>query len=137
ATPLWIEADAGQVRQVILNLLLNALEAVPDGGAVRVRLSSGDGADGDGLPIRPTQGGCVEICVEDTGPGLPSHLGQDIFAPFVSTKPTGMGLGLSVCKRIAEAHGGDITASDRTGGGALFHLRLPGRCGRPAEKTTQ
>jgi signal transduction histidine kinase len=124
AAPVPIEADAGQVRQVVLNLLLNAVEAVYPGGVVRVRLSSPASQTPQAIHANGDRR-WVEIVVEDTGPGLPGHLGQDIFAPFVSTKPTGMGLGLSVCKRIAEAHGGDITASDRQGGGALFCLRLP------------
>jgi signal transduction histidine kinase len=128
--PCRVEADPGQLRQVVLNLLLNALEAVPDGGTVRVRLTP------------PTGGAAqrrVEVRVEDTGPGLPALPGRDIFAPFVSTKPTGLGLGLSVCRRIVEAHGGQITASDRRGGGAAFSLLLPAcpaappTSGRPRE----
>ncbi|HVS37658.1 MAG TPA: ATP-binding protein, partial [Gemmataceae bacterium] len=115
--PLWVEADAGQVRQVLLNLLLNALEAVQEGGAVRVRLEA-DAGDAPGFIVR----------VEDDGPGLPRGLDQDIFAPFVSTKPTGLGLGLSICRRIAEVHGGAVTAADRPEGGAVFALRLPCRC---------
>ena len=121
--PARVEADAGQVRQVVLNLLLNALEAVGDGGEVQARLAV------------LASGGrrWVEVAVEDTGPGLPAHLGEGIFAPFVSTKPTGLGLGLSVCRRIAEAHGGEITAADRPGGGAVFRLRLPGACAGPEQ----
>src|SRR5262249_20217146 len=98
--PLWVEADAGQFRQVMLNLLLNALEAVQEGGTVCLRLS------GPGEPPRAAPLGERErwltVRVEDSGPGLPAEPGQDIFAPFVSTKPTGIGLGLSVCKRIVE-----------------------------------
>jgi signal transduction histidine kinase len=117
--PVWVEADVGQIRQVLLNLLLNALEAIRDGGTVRVCLVSAPPGDDPGqLCIR----------VEDTGPGLPAGPGPDIFAPFVSTKPTGIGLGLSICKRIVEAHGGVITAADRAGGGAVFEVRLPRRC---------
>jgi signal transduction histidine kinase len=120
--PVWAEADAGQLRQVLLNLLLNALEAIRDGGTVRVGLTA--------VPAGDDPGG-VCLRVEDTGPGLPASLGPDIFAPFVSTKPSGIGLGLSICKRIVEAHGGVITAADRPGGGAVFEVRLPGRCPVP------
>ncbi|HXG13189.1 MAG TPA: ATP-binding protein [Gemmataceae bacterium] len=121
--PVWMEADMGQVRQVLLNLLLNALDAVPDGGTVRVELEVPEGPDGEGRDRR-----WLVLRVADTGHGLPAGLGQGIFTPFVSTKGTGMGLGLSVCKRIVEAHGGEITAADRPGGGAVFSVRLPCLC---------
>ncbi len=109
--PVWLEADQGQLRQVVLNLLINALEAVPDGGEVRAGLEAA--------------GGWVEVVVADTGRGLPADIGEDIFAPFVSTKPAGLGLGLSICKRVVEAHGGEIAAGDAPGGGAVFRVRLP------------
>jgi signal transduction histidine kinase len=63
--------------------------------------------------------------VEDDGCGLPSELGAQIFEPFVSTKETGVGLGLSICKRIVEDHGGTITAFNRRGGGAVITVSLP------------
>jgi signal transduction histidine kinase len=111
--PVPAEADVDQFRQVLLNLLLNALEAVPDGGSVEVELEPAE----RWLTLR----------VADTGPGLPEGLGDTIFRPFVSTKGTGIGLGLSICKRIVEAHGGEISAADRPGGGAVFEVRLPCR----------
>jgi signal transduction histidine kinase len=114
--PVRAEADMGQVRQVVLNLLMNALDALPAGGTVWVRTATeGDPAGRRWLTIR----------VADNGAGLPAELGQQIFEPFVSTKDTGVGLGLSVCRRIVEAHGGTITAADRPGGGAIFVVRLP------------
>jgi signal transduction histidine kinase len=119
--PLLIQADVGQVRQVILNLLLNALDAAPQGGTVRLEMdppaasASGDGREGPWLTLR----------VSDTGSGLPAELGQRIFEPFVSTKETGLGLGLSICKRIVEAHGGEVRAANRPEGGAVFTVRLP------------
>jgi two-component system sensor histidine kinase HydH len=113
-----IRADMGQVRQVLLNLLLNALDALPDGGAISVEIeTSNAGANGSE--------GWVTLRVCDTGLGLPSELGSKIFEPFVSTKPTGIGLGLSICKRIVESHGGQIQAINRPGGGAEFTVRLP------------
>ena len=72
--------------------------------------------------------GWVTVRVCDTGRGLPSELGSKIFEPFVSTKPTGIGLGLSICKRIVESHGGQIEAVNRPEGGAEFTIRLPGNC---------
>jgi signal transduction histidine kinase len=116
AEPVPLEADAGQPRQVVLNLVLNALDAVPEGGVVSLqvrRRASGAG------------GGWLILRVADTGPGLPAGLGARVFEPFVSTKETGLGLGLSVCKRIVKAHGGEITAANRPEGGAVFTVRLP------------
>jgi signal transduction histidine kinase len=108
----------GQLRQVLLNLLLNALDALPAGGAVSVEIET-TGAAGNGSP------GWVTVRVSDTGRGLPSELGSKIFEPFVSTKPTGIGLGLSICKRIVESHGGQIESLSRPEGGAEFTIRLP------------
>ena len=122
---VWAEVDPDLFRQVLLNLLLNALEAVRppsplspasgvrgEGGAVGVAVEND--ADG-GLSLRVTDDGC----------GLPAGLGDRIFAPFVTTKGLGLGLGLSVCKRIVEAHGGSITAANRAAGGAVFTVLLP------------
>jgi signal transduction histidine kinase len=125
AEPILVEADVGQVRQVLLNLLLNALEAIPSGGRVWVELEMKKSSR---QPARS-----VVIRVADTGPGLPGDLGQNIFTPFVSTKQTGIGLGLSICKRIVEAHGGEISAANRSEGGAVFSVRLPGLVVREAE----
>jgi signal transduction histidine kinase len=111
---ILIHADMGQVRQVLLNLLLNALDVTPEGGTIWVGVSD-DVNPGSRLTIR----------VADTGPGLPADLGPKIFEPFVSTKPTGIGLGLSICKRILEAHGGEIVAANRPEGGAVFTVFLP------------
>lgn len=122
--PVVVEADVGQVRQVFLNLFLNALDTTPDSGTVTVQVerrpggrTSADGMDGPGE--------WVVVQVADTGRGLPADLGERIFEPFVSTKETGLGLGLSICKRIVEAHGGDLAAADRPDGGAVFTVRLP------------
>jgi signal transduction histidine kinase len=128
--PVPLRADKGQMRQLLLNLLLNAVEATPEGGSVRVDLEPP--ARVEPLPsLSSRESGprsrCLHIRVADTGPGLPAQLGRDIFKPFVSTKPTGLGLGLSICERIVEAHGGEITAANRPTGGALFTVCLP--CG--------
>ena len=126
AEPIVIQGDPGQIRQVLLNLLLNALDAVPAGGTVAVEVRRADGR----APIAPGQSAAGNrpsalITVADTGHGLPADLGDQIFEPFVSTKETGLGLGLSICKRLVEAHGGTITAAGRPGGGAVFTVRLP------------
>jgi signal transduction histidine kinase len=109
--PTCAAVDPGQFRQVLLNLILNALDATPAGGTVTVGLEAGfDGG--------------VKLEVADSGCGLPAALGERIFDPFTTTKETGLGLGLSICKRIAVAHGGSLTGADRPGGGAVFTLLL-------------
>lgn len=108
-----VNVDPNQIRQIVFNLLFNALDAQPQGGEVRVSTR----AD----PVFSE----LAVAVEDRGTGLPPDLGERIFEPFVSTRESGMGLGLSICRRIAETHGGSLTAEDRPGGGAVFTLRLP------------
>lgn len=107
------EVDPLQFRQVILNLLLNAVDAVPNGGAICAQIGQNNGD--------------VVLCVSDNGCGLPEELGPRIFEPFVSTKETGIGLGLSICRRIVEAHGGRLSAANQQGteGGAVLRVELP------------
>ncbi len=112
AEPVQAAVDPAQFRQVLLNLMLNALEALAPGAGVTVRLA----AEGEGG---------LTLQVIDSGPGLPAELGERIFDPFTTTRHTGLGLGLSICKRIAAAHGGTITAANRPEGGATFTFRLP------------
>jgi len=110
---IWeAETDAGQLRQVFLNLLLNALDASPTGTCVTVRM------------FRPSAQ-WLSIEIADQGPGLPAELGERIFEPFVTTKDGGTGLGLPICRRIMVEHGGDITAENRETGGAVLTVRLP------------
>jgi two-component system, NtrC family, sensor histidine kinase HydH len=119
--PVEIWADPEPVRQVILNLLLNALDAMPSGGTARLDTVMEHGTtDGSGPARR-----WVSIRVLDTGSGIPVELGDRIFLPFVSTKEAGLGLGLAICRRIAEDHGGTLVAANAPGGGAEFTLRLP------------
>jgi len=112
AAPLYADVDVGQFRQLIFNLVLNALEAMPAGGNICVALKT-------------EGGGWLALEVADRGVGLPPSLGEKIFDPFTTTKETGLGLGLSVCKRIAAAHAGTLTCADRVGGGVVFTFRLP------------
>jgi two-component system, NtrC family, sensor histidine kinase HydH len=112
--PIVAEADSDQLRQVMLNLVLNALDAMPRGGVIEIAL-------------RKPEEGWVEMCVADTGPGVAAEVLPRLFTPFVSDKETGIGLGLSVSRRIMEDHGGSLRAFNRPEGGACFVVRLPVR----------
>ena len=100
-----------KLRQVLVNLVRNAVEAAGAGGRVDVRVAERDGA--------------AEVAVADSGPGIPPERRDRLFEPFFTTKPRGTGLGLAVSRAIARAHGGDLAAADATAGGARFALRLP------------
>ena len=106
--------DAEQMKQVLLNLILNALDAMPDGGR---------------LSISATQiGEELEIVVHDTGKGIDPTVRNSLFSPFVTTKARGSGLGLAIAHRLVSQHGGQITADDSTLNGAIFRIRLPLGC---------
>jgi nitrogen fixation/metabolism regulation signal transduction histidine kinase len=112
-----VSADAAQVEQVVINLLKNAVEAAPEAGqpgepACCVR------AGWRTLP------GAVEIFVEDDGPGIANP--QNLFVPFFTTKPSGSGIGLVLCRQIAENHGGSLTLENRADGpGCIARVRIP------------
>ena len=110
-----------ELQQVIVNLLVNAIQAMPDGGTLT--LATRDSTETDG----------VEIEIADTGPGLGAALIAQLFMPFVTRKKDGTGLGLWISRSIVERYGGDIRAADRTDGisGALFTVTLPGTAGTP------
>lgn len=110
-TPAYGEVDVNQFCTVLVNLLLNALDAMPTGGQLILTLQ--------------LEAGQLLFRVEDTGAGLSSKVADRLFTPFTSTKETGSGLGLSICRRIIEEHGGRITGTNRAEGGACFTFRLP------------
>lgn len=118
APPLLARTDGDKLRQVVLNLVQNAVQAVQSGGEVRVQVHE-----------RPPQPGraraWVELTVEDTGPGLAPEVKDSLFIPFVTTKPQGTGLGLAICQRIVQAHGGEIRVEAPPAGGARFVVVLP------------
>jgi signal transduction histidine kinase len=125
-TTVEIHADPSQLRQVILNLLINAVDVSPKDSQVRVRLTLETCDDSDSQSQAAAEdSGWLRIDVEDQGPGLPADMGERIFQPFVSTKDSGTGLGLAICKRIVEDHGGTIAAANRPEGGAMFTVTLP------------
>jgi signal transduction histidine kinase len=106
-----ITADRDMLRRAALNLLLNAVDVMPDGG--RIIFSATDCVE------------YVELKIADTGPGLPADVERRVFEPFFTTKPGGTGLGLAIVYRIAEAHKGTVTAANDPGGGAVFSIRIP------------
>jgi C4-dicarboxylate-specific signal transduction histidine kinase len=114
--PMWIEGDPVQIQQVVLNLLLNAMDAI--GGApparrrIRVRVAS----DGEGMAV---------LQVSDRGHGIAEENLPRLFESFFTTKANGMGLGLSVSHSIVKAHGGRIQARNNSHGGATFAVSLP------------
>jgi PAS domain S-box-containing protein len=110
--PVFAEADHDKIQQLLLNLVLNALDAMPNGGTLEVRLSH---------PVN----GQVELMVIDSGPGISAGVMPRLFEPFVTTKETGVGIGLSISRRIDEENHGSLSASNREEGGACFVLRLP------------
>lgn len=112
---LWGLVDISQIRQVTLNLLSNAIEAVPVGGRVHVEchqvVQPSANANAESALVKTANSWC-ELRIQDNGPGLPKDLGGTIFDPFVSTKDAGLGLGLSICKRIIELHDGTLIGRD-------------------------
>ena len=110
---LTVPLDPDRIRQVLLNLFLNALEAMDSGG--RLGIAAGPRADGQG----------VELTISDTGAGIaPSHL-ERIFDPYFTTKPSGTGLGLAIVHTIIEAHRGEIAVDSRPDGGTVFTVFFP------------
>lgn len=106
--------DKIQIQQVALNLIRNAIDAMAD--APRRQLE---------IRVRADDERTIRISVADTGPGLEPEVRERLFQPFVTTKSTGMGVGLSICRTIIEAHGGRIWTEDNKGGGAIFSFTLP------------
>ncbi len=115
-----VEASAPELEQVFLNLFLNALDAMPDGGELAVDARTTD--------VRLRRGGAaIEIVVADSGPGIPEEIRERVFEPFFTTKDEGRGsgLGLSICEGIVRSHGGEIGEHAEPGRGAHLVVRLP------------
>jgi two-component system sensor kinase FixL len=110
-----VHVDRVQIQQILVNLLSNAVEAMQASPAemrrITIRTSLGDEE--------------VEVAVSDRGAGLPAEGATKIFEPFITTKPEGLGMGLSIARTIVEAHGGRLWADAAPGGGATFHFTLP------------
>lgn len=113
-----VSIDKIQIQQVVLNLVRNAIEAMEGGTLAELTITTF--AKGQGS---------VTVSVADTGPGLAPEVKEKLFSPFTTTKETGMGIGLSVCRSIIEAHKGKIWAEETESGGARFSFLLPTREG--------
>lgn len=105
--------DAGMLRRAVANLVRNAIDAMPNGGELVITAYQGPYA--------------LELEVADSGPGVDDVMLHRIFDPFYSTRPLRAGLGLTVVRSVAEAHGGDVSVANCPEGGAAFTLRLPRR----------
>jgi len=112
--------DKIQIEQVIVNLARNAIEAMAPSERRELAISTA-----------PHPDGMIEVRVADTGPGLSEEVARQLFKPFVTTKSHGMGIGLSICQSIVEAHGGKIRAEPNPGGGTLFVFTVPAAPGAP------
>jgi len=113
--PLICKVDAGMLKQVVLNLFINAQQAMSSGGDLMIRTSK--------------QKGSAVIQISDTGEGIAPNKLSDIFKPYCSSRPNGTGLGLATAKRIVEAHNGSITVDSEPGKGTLFTITLPLQAG--------
>ncbi|HSV14669.1 MAG TPA: ATP-binding protein, partial [Tepidisphaeraceae bacterium] len=113
--PMPVMADGLLIGQAVLNLILNAAEAIEGGGEISVTFSA---------PPSESDAKQFHLIVRDSGPGIPSHILDRIFNPFFTTKETGTGLGLAIVHRVVEAHDGTILASNMDGGGARFEIRI-------------
>ncbi len=110
-----IQIDQDLIHRALLNLLINAIQAMPQGGTIRVSLYM---ADGTGKPQ-------LTVSIDDTGPGISEESLKEIFEPFFTTKQKGTGLGLAIVKNIVEAHRGTIEVTSQEGGGARVTLTIP------------
>src|SRR5262249_33733787 len=112
-----IRGDRVQLQQVMLNLIMNAVEAMREPGATPRRLR---------ITTRETASGGTDVVVEDSGPGLDDDDLERVFDAFYTTKPDGLGMGLAICAAIVRAHGGKLWASRGAARGAVFRVTLPG-----------
>jgi signal transduction histidine kinase len=112
-----LRIDPNQIGQVLVNLLNNAIQAMPKGGAIQVSARI--------IPCSVSQGNCVAISVTDTGEGISPENRRKLFQPLFTTKAKGTGLGLVACKNLVEANHGRIDVESSVGEGTTFTLTLP------------
>ena len=135
---LMVSADEEHLRQAFMNLFLNAVQAMEEGGTLTIRAEiknaadcrdeagrGGRGGKADDPPTGDPPGPVVEIAISDTGPGIPPEILAKLFTPFQTSKPDGIGLGLSITREIIENHNGTIRAESSIGKGSTFTISLP------------
>ena len=128
AEPVFLLFDPEQIHQVLVNLLINALDALPRGGEITVEVTVPPCLVEQShleYPKGTRTASSVEVSIRDRGTGIPPGIAAHLFEPFVSSKESGLGLGLSICQRLIEAHGGTIQGANAAGGGAVFGFTLP------------
>lgn len=113
--PMWVEVHKGQIQQVILNLIINSMQAMPEGGSITIHVSS------DNHETAPH----ALVTVQDTGTGIPQKISDQIFDSFLTSKRDGTGLGLSISKQIMKQHRGNISLLESSSEGTTFELKLP------------
>ena len=118
--PVTISGESGEIRQVLLNVLLNACQATPDGGRITIGVERTGQAEGIG-----SDGRRVVVSITDSGPGMTEAQLARVFEPFFTTKETGTGLGLPICRQIMTRHGGDIRLDSALGRGTTAFLSWP------------
>ncbi len=106
--------DKVQIQQVLTNLIRNAVEAMANAPKRRLTITG-----------RQIGAEAIEIAVADSGPGIAPQVAKDLFKPFITTKPAGMGVGLSICRSIVQSHGGELKVEPNPGGGSIFRFTLP------------
>jgi signal transduction histidine kinase len=119
---VYVMADAAQLRQLVLNLVMNAMQAMPNGGLLQIQIDVELRTHALGLP---GERDWVVVSIIDTGCGIPAENMDRVFDPFFTTKPGGTGLGLSTCYAIARQHDGDLEISSQENKGTTVNVRLP------------
>jgi len=119
----WVDADKGQLNQVFSNLVINAVQAMPEGGVIKVYIENTNIVERDLLPLQ--KGRYVKVTVKDHGIGVPKEHLQKIFDPYFTTKQKGNGLGLATTFSIIKKHDGHITVESEIGVGTTFRIYLP------------
>ncbi len=123
-TDLWpVEADVGQIGQVVNNIVMNSLEAMPEGGTIRIAAENVTVSPRDTLPV--PAGSYIRLTVDDQGTGIPPEHRERIFDPYFTTKKKGSGLGLTTAYSIIRKHAGTIEADSELGRGTTFRIYLP------------
>jgi PAS domain S-box-containing protein len=132
---LPVDVDEGQMGQVFNNLVINACQAMPEGGTISIEAHNADAGPEEGVPLH--EGRYVRITISDQGTGIPEEHLQRIFDPYFTTKQLGSGLGLSIVHSVVRNHSGTITVKSRPGAGTTFIIYLPASTKQAVEKVPE